>query len=717
MRVIPPLSQSRHEQMACPESYIHQTVEGHKQPDSMASERGSEVHHVLSEYIRHCVARKVAVDFPHFDKLAAAAGPVAGPILDNLRDTFVVDWKHVLATELRLRLDSELRPTLYEQKLDGILHLHVEDELPALDEDYSREPAAHAGTLDVLKISDDATEATVDDFKSHPRPFDPDTYQAVLYSFMVFKHIPTLRKVTFRLIFVRYGADVIREASWTRDEMPEMANQIRRARERQLALEAAGTGPALPGSHCLGGDTRFLTEHGVRTLREACGESVRVLNRHGEWEDAEVRSFGIQQLMRVTFDDGSVVRATAGHRWWKLNQHPQNEGWIQTDQRITTMELDRVPIVRHAVAPAINAEGIRHGFVYGDGYKRAHRSSCVVNIVQVKDHMLRYFPDARMQTDGRYRKGGLPAHFKTLDNIDSPDYARGFTAGVVAADGSVCQNGGVHLFCEGRDKAYQLAEVARLGGCVVSSVKLSSSEPTNYSRPGTTYRELMRIDIKPSTAPVIDPRRVSRLKKNNQMRRMYREVVSIEADGFEEVFCAVVPGSESFTLANGIATSNCQYCPKLSRPTLCSISEFNPQLTTKPEERLRFNVWAAEMAKLNRGVLKDMVDASGRSIFITDANGRKYEFGCHATESQVFPLDETFLELARNHMTVSPDTWETMKLRVSSSKLKSLLKAKKREGFRIALEASVVEMETRPKFGIRRPDGDIDTGYSQEEDF
>ena len=410
MRVIPPLSQSLYEQMACSESYLYQTVEGHKQPDSIASERGSEVHFILAAYVRHCVAKKVAVDFPHFDKLAAAAGPVAGPILDGMRDTFVVDYKHVLFTELRLRLDSELRPTLLEQKADGTLHLHVEDELPALDEVYSRSPAAHAGTLDVLKINGDATEAVVEDFKTHPRPFDADTYQAKLYSFMALKHIPTLRKVTFRLVFVRYGAEVTREASFTRDDMPALAAEIRRARERQLALEAAGTGPALPGSHC-------------------------------------------------------------------------------------------------------------------------------------------------------------------------------------------------------------------------------------------------------------------------------------------------------------------GYCPKLSRPTLCSISEFNPQLTTKPEERLRFNVWASEMAKVNRGVLKDMVDASGRSISITDANGRRYEFGCHATESQVFPLDETFLGLARNHMMVSPDTWESMKLRISSSKLKSLLKAKKREGFRIALENSVVEIETRPKFGIRRPDGDVDTGYSQEEDF
>ena len=376
-----------------------------------------------------------------------------------MRDTFVVDWKHVLATEVRLRLDEALNPTKHEMGMmasNGSLigeptllecyqmtpavffdsdSIAIEavasrkagavtparrgalaeavftaliDIFPGLD--YSGLPAAHAGTLDVILINDDATECLIPDYKSHPRPFDPDTYQSMLYPFMAFKHIPSLRKVIFRLVFVRYGADVIREVAWTRDQMPEMATQLRRARERQLALEAEGQGPALPGAHC-------------------------------------------------------------------------------------------------------------------------------------------------------------------------------------------------------------------------------------------------------------------------------------------------------------------QYCPKLSRPTLCSIADFNPQINETMEERLRFNVWASEMAKINRAVLKDAVDGSGRPITILDANGKRYEFGCHPTESQVFPLDETFIQLTRNQIAVSTDTWESMKLRVSSTRVKGLMKAKKRDGYRSALEGSVVEMEVKPKFGIRRPDGDVDTGYSQDEDI
>jgi len=414
MRVIPPLSQSLVELGSCPESYVFQIIQGNRQPDSLQSDRGTEIHHVMSEYVRHCVARKVPVDFDAFDKLSAAAGPEAGPILDNMRDTFVVKWQNVLATEVRLRLDSDLNPTLRELYWSGdpgqeCFIDYPEDEMVGVS--YSQQPAAHAGTLDVIEINDDATEAVIPDYKSHPRPFEPDTYQSKLYPFILMKHIPTVRKVTFRLVFVRYGGAVTREVAWTRDDMPALAIEIRRARERQLALEAAGEGPALPGSHC-------------------------------------------------------------------------------------------------------------------------------------------------------------------------------------------------------------------------------------------------------------------------------------------------------------------QYCPKITQPTLCSIAEFNPQINTPMDERLKFTIWADEQAKVSRTVMKDYVDASGKPVVTLDANGEPTEFGIQPTESKVYPLDRTSIQLLESHFAVSPkDSWETMKLRISSTTLKPKLKAKMRAGLAEAFDNSVVEMEVKPKFAIRKPDGSTDTGYSQDEDF
>jgi hypothetical protein len=164
--------------------------------------------------------------------------------------------------------------------------------------------------------------------------------------------------------------------------------------------------------------------------------------------------------------------------------------------------------------------------------------------------------------------------------------------------------------------------------------------------------------------------------------------------------------------------SHCQYCPKITKPTLCSISEFNPQINTAMDERLRFLIWSTEQAKVTRAAMKDYVDATGKPICITDANGKTYAFGIEPVESKVYPLDRTSIKLLEDHFKVSPkDDWESMKLRISSTTLKPKLKAKMRAGLSEAFDNSVVEMEVKPKFAIRRPDGDVDTGYSPDEDF
>jgi hypothetical protein len=82
--------------------------------------------------------------------------------------------------------------------------------------------------------------------------------------------------------------------------------------------------------HCFAGETRYLTRDGVKTLAETVGTSQMVLTAdpevqysasqrfNGRWVEAEVRSFGEQSLMKVTFQRNrskKIVYATPGHRW------------------------------------------------------------------------------------------------------------------------------------------------------------------------------------------------------------------------------------------------------------------------------------------------------------------------------------------------------------------------------------------------------------------
>ena len=225
--LLPPLHQSMVETAACPRAYVEITINGKDGGISTASERGSEIHHVMAQYVEHCTRERRQVDWIYFDKLTTAAGPEAGPILDGLRNSYIVHFDYVYGTEMTLALDEEFRPTRNHDKPVAII--------PGLV--YSEEPAAHAGTLDVTMLSSEMDRAKIDDYKSHPAPFEADTYQSVLYSFMVFKHFPQVNKVTFELIFVRYR-NQRRSVVWKREDMPEMQARIARARARQRLTHA-----------------------------------------------------------------------------------------------------------------------------------------------------------------------------------------------------------------------------------------------------------------------------------------------------------------------------------------------------------------------------------------------------------------------------------------------------------------------------------------------
>lgn len=231
--ILPPLRQSAVETAACPRAYVEIVIKGNTQPDSIPSERGQDIHHVMSEYVRHCTRKQVHADWEEFDRLSAASGPVAGPILDRKRDAYEVDFEHVYATEITLMLDEDFNIT-------NVNEHGAELEFPFPGQ-YSGKRAAHKSTLDVVLISDDMLRAKIPDYKSHPAPFpcdkdsDQGNFQATLYAFMLFKHMPSLQHIKFELDFVRYF-NCMRDTTFTRQDIPDMQAKISRARQRQIIM-------------------------------------------------------------------------------------------------------------------------------------------------------------------------------------------------------------------------------------------------------------------------------------------------------------------------------------------------------------------------------------------------------------------------------------------------------------------------------------------------
>lgn len=202
----------------------------------------------MSDYVRHCAKLKIQADWKYFNSLTVAAGPVAGPILDGIRDRYRVDWETVYGTEITLALDEEFRPTDHGDDRSQRFMLE-----PGVN--YSGLPAAYIGTLDVIEISPDGKYAKIPDYKSHPSIFEADKepypYQSVLYPFMLMKHLPGLESVIFEYVFVRYQ-NCVRSKEWKRKDMPEMQGIISRGRERQrITHEHPDQAKALPCKTCM----------------------------------------------------------------------------------------------------------------------------------------------------------------------------------------------------------------------------------------------------------------------------------------------------------------------------------------------------------------------------------------------------------------------------------------------------------------------------------
>ena len=107
---VPPLSQSRHGDMACETLYVRKHVQRAKVADSEPAARGIEIHQILATYINHLVRTRRSTDLEAFDSLMKQAGAEAREVLEKFRDNHVFDPEKILATELHIALDQDFHP-------------------------------------------------------------------------------------------------------------------------------------------------------------------------------------------------------------------------------------------------------------------------------------------------------------------------------------------------------------------------------------------------------------------------------------------------------------------------------------------------------------------------------------------------------------------------------------------------------------------------------
>lgn len=328
--------------------------------------------------------------------------------------------------------------------------------------------------------------------------------------------------------------------------------------------------------YCFSGDTKILTKEGIKPLNELVGKDICVLGKNHSWEPATVKHFGKDKLKKLIVERYGIrkeIMVTGNHKWFVVTS--QGRDTLTTDELEPGMKLAyNASSVWSHVNPS--PFGVAHGFFTGDGDKNRGRA----NFCGDKIALLPYFTPANVSGNEReYVTYGIPNSFKTLPNInENPSYLYGWLSGYFAADGCVDTEGRCTIASTQKENLEFVRDVLCVLGMPVNEIRYQDRVSNLTGEMGRVYiislsTEYIKDDF------FIRPQHKERVRHGRRRRRDWK-VISIEDTGVEDdVFCAVVPGTHSFTLDGNLLTHNCfaYDIEELVNKGLFFIDRFNAQ--------------------------------------------------------------------------------------------------------------------------------------------
>lgn len=337
-------------------------------------------------------------------------------------------------------------------------------------------------------------------------------------------------------------------------------------------MSAAGTGINATLINCFRGDTIALTKQGPGKLKDLVGQTRDVVTVDG-WRPATFQHFGKQELFEIIFENGQAEYATANHRWLVANR--SRTGDLVGRKEVVTVDLqgEEVPYSPPAISrPEKNEDfniGVVHGAVYGDGSKLTNVDGYIVILFGEKRQLAPYFNGISRSVRDCVR-AGLPAvscyrvvsgnrDLKALPSNDESDsYKYGFICGLIATDGNV-SGSCVSIFSKSSEQLSGIMSIASSIGFSLTTPKLFREfSPYDGSfKPCYILRFIRRYF---STDDLIRSDQADNFSNNQEAssKNKYLRVLSVKSTGVEEdVYCAVEPVTQTFTIRSGILTRNC----------------------------------------------------------------------------------------------------------------------------------------------------------------
>lgn len=312
--------------------------------------------------------------------------------------------------------------------------------------------------------------------------------------------------------------------------------------------------------YCFKGDTKILTKEGIKELKELDGKQIMILNKNHGWEDATVKHFGravLRKLILERYGVNKELYVTGNHLWFVKNNKGITE--IATDNLKVGMEI---PFNTSKVWSQVNPSpfGVAHGFFIGDGFKGEHMRA---NFCGDKIALLPYFTPAKINgTKEELTTIGIPNNYKKLPSLDeSASYLYGWLSGYFAADGNVDEKGRCTISSTKKENLEFVRNVLCVLGMPVNEIRYQDRISNLTNEMGRVYvltltSEYLKEDF--FIRPFHKENFAMSTEKNDRRKNRSWIVKSVEDTGVEDdVYCAVVNGTQSFTLDNNILTHNC----------------------------------------------------------------------------------------------------------------------------------------------------------------
>ena len=294
-------------------------------------------------------------------------------------------------------------------------------------------------------------------------------------------------------------------------------------------------------SNCFSGDTRFITDLGVRTFNSFHDrDRVKVLDKDGNWRNAIVRNYGEQSLNLITLRCGrtvKTVKATSNHRWLL------KDGSVTTDLKVG----DSLFALKDTASDYIPSDELMpyytYGFIIGDGCDG--KNSIGTRLCGRKIKLLSCFEKAnyviKELKDGDYfvyKNGGFSKQV-FLNNkcwkLLNLEQKIALFQGYYEADGFKDRNG---IATSDKRIAEMIEDISALAGYHISS-KYEGFRDTNFKK------EAYLISYN--------------FRKYQPVNLVWKveEIEKFDGGRVRQVWCVEEPITKTFTLDGGIVTGNC----------------------------------------------------------------------------------------------------------------------------------------------------------------